>query len=120
MAAGSPHPLFIPGFGRTLADESANGVNNWLTTEACLQVIGARIVRWCLSEHCRLIEKCCYLTQGLKKSFRGQLGLAHCPRPDDANSASTPNGILGDVTATGITDTVYQSGLDYLGRVSRR
>ncbi len=37
--------------------------------------------------------------------------------PTDANSLSAPNGTLSSVTAAGISDNVFQTGLDYFGRV---
>ncbi len=40
--------------------------------------------------------------------------------PTDADAISNPNGVLSNVSASGITDTQFQSGLDYLGSVLKQ
>ncbi len=118
MTAGLEPVVLIPGFGGTFANESNTTVNEWLTTRGlapnklALEPFGGVYQNIVQS-----LKNVGYVDSGIGQNlFVVNWDWRVPAAPSDTNSAASPNGTLGDVTVAGITDTVYQTGLDYLGK----
>ncbi len=122
MTAGPDPLILIPGFGGTFAnDESTTGVNTWLSTRG-------------IAPSNLKLEPFSGTYQNIVESLKnvGYIDNSASPSqslfvvnwdwrvpaaPVDANALTAPNGTLSGVTAASISNSTFETGLDYLGKV---
>ncbi len=120
FTAGADPLILIPGFGGTFANESNTTVNQWLTnrglppTQLALEPFSGTYQNIVQSlKNVGYVDDAALPTQNLfVVNWDWRLPVA----PVDANALTAPNGTLAGVTAASISNTTYETGLDYLGK----
>ncbi|MCA9125996.1 MAG: DNRLRE domain-containing protein, partial [Planctomycetales bacterium] len=107
--------LFVPGFAGTFAaDESESGVTEWLTNRGLApEKLQLEPLANTYNDIVQTLENVGYV-QG-ETLFVVHWDYRVPVAPVDADAITSRDGILSSVSVSGITDDVYETGLDYLG-----
>ena len=128
LAVGDDPVVIVPGFASTFADITSPGLSE--------SEINDRLDRWYthrglhpdelfLEPHGKVYQSLVQTLENVgyvqgENLFVVTWDWRTPVAPLDADSESSPDGQLGDVTAASITDDVFETGLDYLGFMLKR
>jgi hypothetical protein len=119
MTAGADPLVLIPGFGGSWANESNTTTAEWLSTRGlspsklALEPFSATYQN--IVQSLKNVGYDDNLASSSQNLFVANWDWRVPVAPVDANALTAPDGTISTVTAAGISNNTFETGLDYLG-----